>query len=102
MAIRKTTEDMFVVTGQREQWFSRCKDALGKGKFSGIEANSTLYQIKGAFKTFTVWGNIEVTLLPDGDSTKIVAKATANVDNIYALFKSPGKAILDAFKGNLV
>jgi hypothetical protein len=52
-------------------------------------------------KTFSTWGAIAVTLLPEGGNTKIVAKATANIDNIFALFKSPGQTILAAFKQGL-
>jgi hypothetical protein len=54
------------------------------------------------YKKFTTWGEIQVTLVPEGDgNTKINACATANVDNVFALFKSPGRAIVGAFKSNL-
>ncbi|MBL8828441.1 MAG: hypothetical protein JNM18_15775 [Planctomycetaceae bacterium] len=101
MAVRKTVEDTFVVAGKREQWFSRCKDALSKGGFTAIQANEAFGQVKGDYKTFSVWGSIEITLMPEGENTKIVAKAMANVDNIFALFSSPGKKIIEAFKSNV-
>ena len=101
MAVRKSIDDTFVVAGKREQWFSRCKDALSKGEFTAIQANEAFGQIKGDYKKFSVWGTIEITLLPEGENTKIVAKATANVDNVFALFSSPGKKIIEAFKSNV-
>lgn len=101
MAVRKTIDDTFVVSGGREQWLPRCKQALANGGFTKVEANEAFGQIKADFKKFTVYGSIEVTLLPEGQNTKVIAKATANVDNIFALFSSPGKKILNAFKENL-
>ena len=101
MAIRKTVEDAFIVAGNREQWIGRCKDALTNGGFTGIESNEVLGQISGNYKKLTVWGSIEITLMPEGENTKIVAKAMGNIDNIFALFSSPGKKMLAAFKSNL-
>jgi hypothetical protein len=44
-------------------------------------------------------GDLEVTLLPEGaDNTRINAKATANVDNVFAALGSPGRKILNQFK----
>ena len=100
MAVRKTVEDTFVVAGNREQWLAKCKDALAAGGFTAIQANEALGQIKGNYKKFTVWGSIEITLMPEGENTKIIAKAMANVDNIFALFSSPGKKIIEAFKSS--
>jgi hypothetical protein len=46
-----------------------------------------------------VWGEILITLLPaEGENTKIAMRATAGVDNVWALFASPTKKILAAFK----
>jgi len=101
MAIRKTTEDTFVVAGNREQWFDKCKEALTAGGFTKIRANDILWHITSNYKKLTVWGSIEITLFPEGENTKIVVKVMANVDNIYALFVSPGKRIIKAFKSNI-
>ena len=101
MAIRKTLEDTFVVAGDRREWLAKCKAALEAGGFKEIRPNETLGQIAGDYKKFTVWGSIEISLLPEGESTKVVARATANVDNVFALVSSPGKKILAAFKSNL-
>ncbi len=101
MAIRKSVEEVFVVDGQREVWVGRCEAALRSAGFGGVEANIALNQVKGNFHKLLVWGDILITLLPEGAHTTIVAKATANVDNIWALFISPTKKILDAFKSNL-
>jgi|TARA_B110000467_G_C18253707_1_gene442034 hypothetical protein len=91
MAIRKTVEDTFVVAGNREQWLPLCANALNAAGFSAVEANELLGQVKGNYKKFTVWGSIEISLMQEGGNTKFVAKAMANVDNIFAIFSSPGK-----------
>lgn len=101
MAIRKSVEDTVVVDGARDQWIARCTKALESGGFRDVKVNPTLNQIEGAYRSFFAWGDIAVTLLPEGDRTRIVAKATANVDNVWALFMSPTKKILTAFKDNL-
>ena len=101
MAIRKTVVDEFVVNGERRGWLSKCRDALRSGGFTSVESNEAFGQVKGDYKKFTVYGSIEISLLPEGENTKVIAKATANIDNIFALFSSPGKKILVAFKSNL-
>jgi len=102
MAVRKSIEETFVVDGPRDEWLRRVRQALENGRFTSIEVSETLYQARANFKKFTVWGEIKVTLLPEREgSTKLTARATANVDNIFALFRSPGRAILERFKANL-
>jgi len=101
MAVRKSVEETLVVDGPRDKWLSRCQSALQKAGFSAVKANSALNQVEGEYHKFLVWGEILVTLMPDGQNTKIVAKATANVDNIWTLFCSPTNKIIGAFKDGL-
>ena len=101
MAVRKTVDDTFVVCGTREQWLPRFVDAFANAGFTEIHVNEVFGQIRGDYRKLTVWGNIEISLMPEGENTKVVARATANVDNVYALFSSPGKKIIDAFKSNV-
>lgn len=101
MAVRKSVEETIVVDGPRDKWLARCKDSLQKAGFGAVKANPALNQVEGTFRKFSVWGEILITLTPEGQNTKIVAKSTANVDNIFALFSSPTKKILAAFKDNL-
>lgn len=101
MAIRKTVTDEFVVVGKRGEWLEKCHNALRNGGFTDIQAQQGFGQVKGNYKKFTVWGSIEITLLPEGENTKIVVSAMANVDNIFALFSSPSKKIIAVFKSNL-
>ena len=49
----------------------------------------------------TLVGEIKITLFPQDQGTKLSIDCMANVDNIYALFKSPGRAILEKFTENL-
>jgi len=101
MAIRKSSDEMFSVSGDITNWIIKVNKALVKGGFSNVKSNNTLNQVTANYKKFTVWGQIIVTLHPESGSIKIHAKSTANVDNIFALFVSPNQKILDAFKNNL-
>lgn len=54
MAVRKSMEDSFVVSGTREEWLPKCRDALEAGGFRKIDASGTLFQIKAGYKKATV------------------------------------------------
>jgi hypothetical protein len=101
MAIRKSAQEELVVEGNREDWLEKCVAALETSGFTKVTKNTTLHQIEASYKKFTVWGSILITLSPSGPDTKIFAVSTANVDNVFALFSSPTKAILEAFKARL-
>lgn len=102
MAIRKSMEDQVCVNGSRDIWFTKSVEALNAAGFKKVVPNDTLFQITADYKKATVWGEILISFLPsDNGQTVINMKSTANVDNIYALFKSPNKTILDRFKSNL-
>jgi len=74
MAIRKSAEEVFVVAGARDDIIRRCQEALTAGGFSGVEANTTLYQVVGIFRSLTTWGEIIVTLLPEGTNTRVAVR----------------------------
>ena len=101
MAVRKSVDSNFVIDKVREKVMSDCESALKKGNFKNIETNKTIYTLTAKYRTFKVVGEIEITLLPDGDKTSVQVKSTGNVDNIFALFGSPAKIISEAFKSNL-
>ena len=101
MAIRKSLEEEMVMAGTREEWMQKCTSALESSGFTKLNTNKTLYQIEANYKKFMTWGSITITLMPDDEDTKITAVSTANVDNIFALFKSPNKTILSKFKEGL-
>lgn len=91
-----------MVDGTRDEWFERSQIALERGEFSKIKAVRALKQLHGAYRKLSVWGTLDVTLLPEGEGTRIQLDATGNVDNIYALFRSPSKKILEVFKSELL
>ena len=101
MAIRKSTETTLSLTYDRDTTLEMCYSALQKGKFSKIETNKTTYQITASYRTFTVVGSIEITLIPDNDGTIMNVKILANQDNIFALISSPGQKIQAAFTSNI-
>lgn len=96
---RTAVEEVFVLDGDRDVWIESCEKALRRQGFTKVATSLTLYQVTGNYKKFTVWGDITLTLTPEGvGSTRIAARAVANTDNIYALFASPGRKILARFK----
>lgn len=104
MAIRKSMDERVIVDGGREVWLGKVQQALEAGGFKKVTANAALFQVSADYKKATVVGEVLVTLLPAGDGgsqTDITIKSTANVDNAFALFKSPNKAIIEAFKAGL-
>jgi hypothetical protein len=99
MAIRKSVEDTLVLAGPRDEWLAKCRDALDAQGLAKVDASETLFQINANYTKATVWGDLELTLLLEGtESTRITARATANVDNIFPMFGSPGRKIIDRFK----
>jgi len=101
MAIRKSMQEEMVVSGSREEWLQKCVKVLELSGFTKVTKNTAIYQIEANYKKFMTWGTVLITLSPSGTDTKITAVSTANVDNIFALFKSPNKTILFAFKEGL-
>ena len=101
MAIRKSKEENFEVNGTIEDWKTKVEKDLEIGEFTSIKSNNILNQINANYKKLTVWGEISVTLTEYNGKVKINAVSTANSDNVFALFNSPNKVILDNFKNNL-
>jgi len=101
MAIRKSMEERICIEGNRNEWLQKINNALSVAGFTNVICDSLLFQVKGDYKKVSIWGDIIVTLIPFGtndDKTEMYIKSTANVDNIYALFKSPNKTIIEKFK----
>ena len=101
MAVRKSKEETFSVKGNQEEWLKKAEQALLRGEFTNVKTNKIINQITGDYKKLTVWGQIIVTISPEGGNVNIKAAATANADNVFALFSSPNQKILDQFKNNL-
>ena len=74
-------------------------DASGRGgarRTRSRRVSEALGQLSGDYKKATVWGSLQVTLLPEGEAqTRLDLEATANVDNVFAAFGSPGKKIIE-------
>jgi hypothetical protein len=105
MAIRKSIEETLAVDGTPTIWLSICKNALERKGFSRIEVDEVLGQLQASYRTKTIWGTLHISVLPgEGreDQTRLHLIATGNVDNIYALFRSPSRNILDEFKAGIV
>ncbi len=102
MAWRKSAEETLVLAGGRDEWLPKVQRTLETTGFKKVEASQTLFQAKGNYKSMTIFGDILVTLLPEGAGhTRIQMKATAHVDNIFALFRSPTRKLLERFKAGL-
>jgi len=101
MAIRKSKEENYVINGNIDNVRLIVLQALQAGGFTKIDDNRVINQISADYKKFPVWGNIQLTLVEEENKVKVNAVATANVDNIYALFSSPTQKIFNKFKQNL-
>lgn len=101
MAIRKSAEEEFVVKGNIDEWLPRCQKALEGGEFKNIKFNKLISQFEADYKTFKVHGGLIVTLIPKDNDVLLKLKSTGNMDNIWALLKSPNQIILSKFKDSL-
>jgi hypothetical protein len=98
MTIHRSAEETLDVAGPLEGWLPRCKQALEATGFERVQVADILQQITGEYRTFTVSGEIEITLRPNGNDTTIAVKATADVNRLLAMLHNPTKAILAKFK----
>ncbi|GAB5606352.1 DUF4431 domain-containing protein [Sideroxyarcus sp. TK5] len=102
MAIRKSTEEDFEIAENVEALLKRCTGALEAGGFKNIKAQELTSTMQAEYKRFPAWGEVSITLFRLADNrTKINVKATANYDNIYALFSSPNQKIIRSFRNAL-
>ncbi len=102
MAIRKSIEEKVVLDHPRSILLEPVQKALGNAGFKKITINKTMWQISGVYHSFTTWGEILIILVPVSNNrkTEMHIKSTASIDNIYALFSSPNKKIINLFKSN--
>lgn len=102
MAIRKSKAETFQVKGEPEGWLSKCERALKLGGFKSISVNDKLSLVTAKISNFTLSGSIKISLMAmQNDRTEISVESTANIDNIYALFRSPNSKILETFRNHL-
>ncbi|MEU1489386.1 hypothetical protein ACIQZN_29570 [Streptomyces sp. NPDC097595] len=100
MAIRKSMEEVLVVAGQREEWLTRCEQGLIAAGFKDVRSLADLGQVTGTYRKFPTWGELTITVVPGAQSgyIRLTLHSTAAVDNIYAIFSSPNKKVLEAAK----
>lgn len=99
MAVRKSVHEDFVVDGSRGEWFALRGDTLELAGFRNLDSSSRLFQRVGTYRRFPPTASSALGFTPWGTrQCRIAVTATANVDNLYALFKSPGRAIIEKFK----
>ena len=101
MAFRSKEEENYTINNSLEEVRLSIINALDEGGFTSIAENKMINQITANYRKFTVWGNISITIEESGKGTKVQTVAVANADNIYALFSSPTRRILNKFKENL-
>lgn len=101
MAFRSKKEENYTINNSLEEVRLSIINALDEGGFTSIAENKMINQITANYRKFTVWGNITITIEESGKGTKVQTVAVANADNIYALFSSPTRRILNKFKENL-
>ena len=93
-----------MVAGTRDSWFDRCEQSLTSQKFKKVVVDRGLGQVRAVHHPkfgYGPYGDILLTLLPDGPNTRVEIRATANVDNVQSLVRSPGRKLIDMFKAGL-
>ena len=101
MAIRGSKKETFKIKGDLQQVKIIILQSLQIAGFKKVQDNNFLNEITASYSSFTVVGNIRITLYEQPGVVQIDAEATANVDNIYTLFSSPTQKILDKFKESI-
>ena len=102
MAIQKSKVETFQVLGSRQDWLSKCEKALHNAGFKSVLVNSELSLLSAKISTLTLSGSIKI-FISESDSgfINLRAESSANIDNIYALFRSPNNKILEMFSKNI-
>ncbi|WP_139312882.1 hypothetical protein [Novacetimonas hansenii] len=102
MAIQKSKVETFQVSGSRQDWLSKCEKALHNAGFKSVLVNSELSLLSAKISTLTLSGSIKI-FISESDSgfINLRAESSANIDNIYALFRSPNNKILEMFSKNI-
>jgi hypothetical protein len=92
----RPAEETFVVSGPREEWIKRCEQAFRTSRdFRSVEVSPTLFRLTAHYRRPPVWGELTVTLTPEGnDTTHMVARATA-LPKLYMLIFGPERRIVD-------
>lgn len=102
MAVQKSKIETFQVSGSREDWLSKCEKALHNAGFKSVIVNKELSLLSAKISTLTLSGSLKI-FISESDSgfINLRAESSANVDNIYALFRSPNNKILEMFSENI-
>lgn len=100
MAIRKSIEEKIQIQGTKNELFLKIEEALKKGKFQNVKKNEFTFQIEAKYQKLTIWGEIIISIIENGNDYMLNIKSTANVDNVFALFTSPNQKIINKFKQN--
>lgn len=103
MGVRKSIDESYVVAGSRADWLKRCVTALTSQGFKRVKVDAGLGVVTGDYKQIvgTIWGDIRVAISDVGPNSRLDVRATANVDNIYALAKSPNRKIIEKFQAGI-
>jgi len=102
MAIQKSKVETFQVLGSRQDWLSKCEKALHNAGFKSVLVNSELSLLSAKISTLTLSGSIKIFISEsDLGFINLRAESSANIDNIYALFRSPNNKILEMFSKNI-
>jgi len=104
MAIRKSVQERFSARGDVATWLPQVEAAFRQQGFKNVRVTPGIGQVEADFKPWvgTLFGDVRVTLLQQGQQTQFNVTASANVDNVFALVgDSPGKRLIDKLKDGL-
>ena len=81
------------VEGDMPTWFDKLTACLPTLGFNDIVVNRQLSCVTASYRRMTLWATVRIVLRPMNGQIELTVYSTANVDNVYALFKNPNKRI---------
>jgi hypothetical protein len=99
MAIKKKYEDSVIVGGKASENLTKVISSLESAGFKKVKQEQPLLRVRGDWKPIigTLFGDITVDLVDEGNNTKVQITIVANVDNAYSLVSSPGARLKSKF-----
>ncbi len=91
MAIRENKQETIICKSTVDEWLTKLERPLEAGNFTKykITVNKSMSQSTVNLKKLTVWGDIIVTLVQDGENVKIIIYSGTKADNIFTIFHDP-------------
>jgi hypothetical protein len=101
MAVSKVMDEKAFVRGDPDSLLSRCQAAMNSAGFKNVRVDRTFFQVSGMYRKPTTLGRLDVSVRQREQGCELAMRATGDVDNVFARFRSPNERILRVFKDQL-